>query len=241
MDDLLKGAVAHSGLRLHYLFSALTDAQWQRLRAHVHPLRLAATQRLFAQADRADGFFVIRSGSVKLFRESLSGLEKIMRLLESGQSFAESVLFCEPPRYPVHAQALIDTVLFKIEREPYLALLRESFDTCRAVMAQMVTRIHDHWDEIEALSLHGSQARVARYLLDLLPAHAASAPSAPSAASLPAVRLPAHKVLIAGQLGLAPETLSRGLRSLIDRRVIALHGQVVEILDPAGLSACAQG
>jgi CRP-like cAMP-binding protein len=223
-------AAAQASLRRHYLFSALTDTQWQNLRPRVHLLRLAAAQRLFAQGEPATAFFVVRSGSVKLFRESLSGLEKIMRLLKSNQSFAESVLFCEPPCYPVHAQAVTDTVLLRIEREPYLALLRESFDTSRAVMAQMVQRIHDHWDEIEALSLHGSQARVARYLLDLLPA----------AAAAPTVRLPAHKVLIAGQLGLAPETLSRGLRSLVERGVIAVHGQVVQILDPQALSQSAQ-
>ena len=62
----------------------------------------------------------------------------------------------------------------------------------------------------------------------------------PAAAAASTVRLPAHKVLIAGQLGLAPETLSRGLRSLVERRVIAVRGQMVQILDPQALSQSAQ-
>lgn len=215
-------------LRRHYLFSALSEPQWQALRANVRALQLAAGNRLFDQDDPADAFFVVCSGAVKLFRESAAGVEKIMRLIKSGQSFAESVLFSDPPRYPVHAEAVSPSLLAAVPREPYLALLRESFDTCRAVMAQMVQRIHHHWDEIEALSLHGSQARVARYLLDLAPGAAATA-----------VRLPARKTLIAGQLGLAPETLSRGLRALADRRIIAVRRQIVEILDPQALSECA--
>ncbi len=220
--------VMERNLRRHYLFSVLSDSQWQRLRAHVRALKPAAGERLFDQGDPADAFFVVCSGSVKLFRESAAGLEKIMRLIKSGQSFAESVLFSDPPQYPVHAETVSASLLAAVPREVYLTLLRESFDTCRAVMAQMVQRIHHHWDEIEALSLHGSQARVARYLLDLAPGAAATA-----------VRLPARKTLIAGQLGLAPETLSRGLRALADRRIIVVRRQIVEILDPRALSECA--
>ncbi|MGH8207543.1 MAG: Crp/Fnr family transcriptional regulator [Steroidobacteraceae bacterium] len=219
---------ARTSLRQHHLFSALTEAQWQALGPHMRRLRLTALQRLFMQGQKADAFFVVHCGSIKLFRESSSGLEKIVRLVKNEQSFAESVLFCEPPHYPVHAQAVTDTALFRIEREAYLAALRDSFDTCRAVMMQMVGRIYRQWDEIEALSLHGSHARVARYLYGLIPTGAS------------AIRLPARKALIAVQLGLAPETLSRGLRSLAQQRVIAVHGRVIEILDPRGLCESAQ-
>ncbi|MGH8150053.1 MAG: Crp/Fnr family transcriptional regulator [Steroidobacteraceae bacterium] len=200
------------------------------MQVEVGALQLAAGQRLFDQDAPAEAFFVVSSGSVKLYRESAAGVEKIMRLVKSGQSFAESVLFSDPPRYPVHAQCISASLLAVIPCEPYLALLRESFDTCRAVMAQMVDRIHRHWNEIEALSLHSSQGRVARYILDLAPtAHGAPA----------VVRFPAHKALIAGQLGLAPETLSRGLRALTDRGIIAVRRQTVEILDPVALGECA--
>lgn len=219
-------AASERSLRKHYLFAALTEPQWERIRTQVRALRLPAGGRLFERDDPADAFFVVLTGGMKLYRESAAGFEKIMRLVRSGQSFAESVLFSDPPRYPVHAEAVSSSVLAAVPREPFLALLRESFDTCRAVMAAMVERIHHHWDEIEALTLHSSQGRVARYLLELTPSLASRARE---------VRLPARKTLIAGQLGLAPETLSRGLRALADRGVIAVHGQTVEILDQKAL------
>lgn len=234
MSHVPLDAVMERSLRQHYLFSALSDAQWKHLRPHVRGLQLAAQERLFGQDDPADAFYVVCSGSFKLFRESAAGVEKIMRLIKSGQSFAESILFSDPPRYPVHAQAISASLLVAVPRETYLALLRESFDTCRAVMAQMVSRIHRHWDEIESLSLHSSQARVARYLLDLAPA---ALP--PGSAGTRTVRLPNRKALIAGQLGLAPETLSRGLRALTDRHIIAMRRHIVEILDAEALSDCA--
>jgi CRP/FNR family transcriptional regulator, dissimilatory nitrate respiration regulator len=228
-------SVAQRNLRRHYLFAALSDAQWQRMQAEVGALQLAAGHRLFAQDEPAEAFFVVSSGSIKLYRESAAGVEKIMRLVKSGQSFAESVLFSDPPRYPVHAQCISASLLAVVPCEPYLALLRESFDTCRAVMAQMVDRIHRHWNEIEALSLHSSQGRVARYILDLAP----TVHGAPAAGTPAVVRFPAHKALVAGQLGLAPETLSRGLRALADRGIIVVRRQTVEILDPVALGECA--
>lgn len=214
----------HDSVRGHYLFAGLDDEQWRTLMPHLHQRKLRAGKRLFAQGDRAEHFFVVRKGAMKLFRLSPQGAEKVMRLVHDGGSFAEGVLFADPPRYPVHAQALEDTGLLAIEREAYLALLRVSFDACRAVMAQMAQRICVHWDEIESLSLHGSAQRVARYLLTQLPAPTSKT-----------VRLPAPKAQIAAQLGLAPETFSRALRTLRQRGQIDVQGARIRVRKPEGL------
>ena len=219
-------------LRKHYLFAALDDQQWLRLYPQVRVHALACGERLFSQGEPATAFFVVCEGSVKLFRDSAQGLEKIMRLVRSGHSFAESVLFSEPPRYPVHAEAVTASILAAVDREAYLALLRESFDSCRAVMAQMVKRIQAHWDEIEMLSLHGSEARVARYLLGL---HASRGET-----SATPIRLPTRKVLIAAQLGLAPETLSRALHNLSENGLISVKASNVSIRNLEALRHRAQ-
>ncbi|MER3547290.1 MAG: Crp/Fnr family transcriptional regulator [Rhodanobacteraceae bacterium] len=216
-------------LRRHYLLAAVDDAQWQRLSPHLHVRRLRVGQRLFSQGDSADVFYIVRYGKMRLFRVSPQGGEKIMRLVRAGQSFAESVLFTEPPCYPVHAQAVEACELIAIEREAYLRILRESFETCRAVMAQMTERIHTHWNEIEALSLHGAVPRLARYLLEQ---HASRDSSA--------LHLPFPKAQIAAQLAVTPETLSRGLRTLIGRGVIAVRGPVIRILNEPALRSIAR-
>jgi CRP-like cAMP-binding protein len=216
-------------LRKHYLLAAINDAQWRALSPCLHPRRLRAGQTLFSQGDHADFFYIVVSGTVKLFRVSAQGAEKIMRLVRGGQSFAESILFSDPPRYPVHAQAAEDSELVAIEGEAYLRILRESFETCRAVMAQMTQRIQAHWNEIEALSLHGAVPRVARYLLEQLAQQGG-----------PHLRLPAAKSQIAAQLGLAPETLSRGLRTLSENGAISVRGALVQVRDEALLRQTTQ-
>ena len=207
-------------LREHYLLAAINDAQWSTLSPYLHPRHLRAGQNLFSQGDRAEAFYIVVRGTMKLFRVSPQGTEKIMRLVRGGQSFAESILFSDPPRYPVNAQAAEDCELVTIECEAYLRILRESFETCRAVMSQMTQRIQAHWNEIEALSLHGAVPRVANYLLEQLVLQGG-----------PHLRLPVAKSQIAAQLGLAPETLSRGLRTLSERGAISVRGALVQVHD----------
>lgn len=221
-----KQQVPAAELRQHYLFAALTDAQWAAIVPDVHVRTFRPRQRLFSQGDRADAIFLLRRGVVKLFRVSAEGQEKIMRLIGPQMSFAESVMFMDEPRYPVHAEGVEPGELIAIESAAYLDLLRDSFATCRTVMAQMTQRIQAHWDEIEALTLQNSRYRIVNYLLGLVEE---------GAAGNVRVTLPSRKLLIATQLAVTPETLSRVLHGLADEGLIEVHDYDVQIRDVAAL------
>jgi CRP-like cAMP-binding protein len=214
-------SLAHE-LRHHYLFSALSDAELQRLLATAQTRRFAAGERLFSHGDTALHFFLLRSGCVKLFRLSPEGDEKIMRLIRPSETFAETILFMDPPRYPVHGEGVDPGELVTLDRDTFLAILKESFPTCRAVMAQLTLRIQSHWDEIETLALQNSRYRVVHYLLGLLPTGASGRVT---------VTLPARKTLIAAHVAVTPETLSRTLRALSDESLIDVADDVVTIRD----------
>lgn len=211
--------LAHE-LRQHYLFSALSDAERERLLATAQVRRFAAGESLFRHGDPATQLFLLRSGSVKLYRLSPEGDEKIMRLIQPSETFAESILFMDTPRYPVHGEGVETGELLALDRETFLAILQESFPTCRAVMAQMTLRIQSHWDEIETLALQNSRYRVVHYLLGLLPAGASGSMT---------VTLPARKTLIAARVAVTPETLSRIFRALSEEGLADVAGDVVTI------------
>lgn len=206
----------------HYLFSALDDAQLGKVLATTIIDTYPKGERLFRRGEPAHAFYMVVTGKVKLYRLSPDGHEKIMRLLGPGQTFAESVMFMDPPRYPVHAEAVESSTVAAFKRESFIQLLQESFDICRAVMAQMTQRIQAHWDEIEALALLNSRYRVVHYLLGLVPE---------GKKGTIVITLPTHKSLIAAQLALQPETLSRLLRSLSDEALIELDDDNVAIPD----------
>ena len=207
-------------LKHHYLFAALDDVQLDKVLAGTTVNSVTRGERLFRHGDRASAFYMVVSGKIKLYRLSPDGHEKIMRLLGPGQTFAESIMFMDTPRYPVHAEAVEHATVAAVRREIFTQLLQESFDTCRAVMAQMTNRIQAHWDEIEALALLNSRYRVVHYLLGLVP---------DGQQGTAMVTLPAQKTLIAAQLALQPETLSRIWRVLSDEGLIALDGDNVLI------------
>lgn len=221
-------ANALRGLGSHYLFAALRDEQWAALSRHMHTKILGAGQHLFARGDPAHKFFLLTAGLVKLYRVSAEGQEKIMRLIRPAMTFAESVMFMDEPRYPVHAEAVERSTLFAIDTAAYLDILRESFDTCRTVMATMAQRIQAHWDEIEALTLQDSRYRVVRYLLSLLPDDAGREAR---------ITLPSRKSLIAAHLAASPETLSRILNALRQEGLIEVHDYEIYLPDVWALRA----
>ncbi|HEX5314712.1 MAG TPA: Crp/Fnr family transcriptional regulator [Gammaproteobacteria bacterium] len=213
-------------LRQHYLFRNLNEAQLARILARSRERAFERGERLFSRGEPAATFFLLRRGSAKLYRVSREGQEKVMRFIRPPQSFAETVMFMDVPRYPVHGDGVQPGVLLAIDCAAFLDILRESFATCRAVMAQMTVRIQAHWDEIEELTLENSRFRVVHYLLGL----------APDGGSGPVtVTLPARKLLIASQLAITPETLSRILRSLSEEGLIEVQAAQVTLRDVAAL------
>lgn len=217
----------NGGLPEHYLFDSLDAAQRRKLLEHVRTRRLSAGETLFAQGDPASHFWWLERGQIKLYRLSRGGHQKIMGLAEPGQTFAEGVLFMDTPRYPVNAEAVTASTVLGIERETYLAIIETSFATCRALFRHMVRRTQHHLDEIEALTIQNARFRLVNYLLRLLG----------TAEDNTTIKLPARKLLIASQLAVQPETLSRLFRELEEDGLIRVHGERIEITDSEALRA----
>lgn len=210
-------------LRHHYLFSALTTHQWRELVPHLAIRKLEPETDLLLETNQGT-FGILLDGRIKLYRVTARGDKRMLRIVHPNQSFAENTLFSDCPDGLIMARMLCQSVVAFISRHAYLNLLRQSFDTSQAVMTRMTEHIDAYSDEIERLSLTSSLARVAHYLLHLR----AGAPDN-------VLCLPSSKCAIARQLGLAPETLSRALRTLIDQNLINVGRNTIEIRDSDAL------
>jgi len=94
-----------------------------------------------------------------------------------------------------------------------------------------VARAHRQQTELAVSRLaKDAEARCAEWLLR----HAES-----SDKGVCSVQLQQRKRLIAAQLGIAPETLSRVLRHLRERSLISGSGRTVNLVDPSGLRSLA--
>ncbi|HHQ43201.1 MAG TPA: Crp/Fnr family transcriptional regulator, partial [Chromatiales bacterium] len=143
-------------LRRLPVLAALSDEQLARVRRGARLVELAEGEHLFEHGQRAERFFMLREGRIKLYRLSPEGDEKVIEIIRPGQSFAEAVMFMEGKRYPVSAQALVRSELVAFDNAVFLQILRESVDTCFRVMAAMSMRLRARVNEIEALALQNA-------------------------------------------------------------------------------------
>lgn len=225
-------AIADEELRLHPFFAELDAADLAAMRDGVRRVRLAPGERLFEMGQRAERFWLVRSGRIKLYRIAPNGAEKVIEVMGPGQTFAEAVMFLTLREYPVNSEALTEAEVLGFDAERFLAVLRGSPETCLRVLGGLSLRLRRRIDEIEALSLQNSTLRVITWLLQHLPHEA-------GAGDGHLIRLEVQKKVLASRLSLQPETLSRVLHGLADRGVIAVEGPELRVLDAARLRALA--
>jgi CRP-like cAMP-binding protein len=207
-------------LRRLPLLSELDEQQIGRMRDTRRTFSFAAGETLFHMGDQCGNFYYLDSGTVKLFRISPSGQEKIVEIIRPGQTFAEAVMFFAQPLYPVNAEALEDTMLTAFDSATFMSMLRESTDTCIRLLGTLSMRLHHRLNEIDALSLQNSMLRVVNYLLRRLE---------DSASSEGAIELESSKKVIAARLSIQPETFSRVLHALTDSGAIAVDGRTIRV------------
>jgi CRP-like cAMP-binding protein len=130
----------------------------------------------------------------------------------------------------VDAIAETDVVLRRIPLSRFRQSLAAMPVAARTVMQDVATA-HRRQTELAVSRLaKDAEARCAEWLLR----HAK-----PGEKGALAVPLEQRKRLIAAQLGIAPETLSRVLRHLRERSLISGTGRVLNVIDPGGLRSLA--
>ena len=154
--------------------------------------------------------------------ESPRGDEKILALVNPGQSFAEAVMFMQAPMYPVSAGATEPTTLIAVPSADFLAALKDDTATCLRMLGALSQRLMAQVQEIESLTLESAGNRLIRHLVRRAVRDADG-------------RLRVHfdetRQMLASQLSIKPETLSRLTRALTDAGLIAADGRDIIILD----------
>lgn len=215
-------------LKDNHLFSALSDEQLEQLSSAITVKSLAQGGHLFEAGSKAEEFYLVASGQIKLYRLSPAGQEKVIEIIRPGQTFAEALMFLDIPAYPVNAQALADTKVYAIKNRAFMEILRGSVDLCFKVMADISMRLKRHLNEIDALTLQNATLRVVNYLSYLIPNCADSSVQ---------IALPAAKNVIASRLSITPETFSRILHTLSDKGLITVDGLQIQVHDVVQLRA----
>ena len=212
-----------------HLCRGLDTEELTRLAAIASVRSWTAGSLMFSQGDRAEGFFVLLSGLVRIYKSSPDGREYTLHRIGPGQMFAEAAVF-DTDRYPANAAALEDSQTAFFPRHAFVSLLAESPRLALKIIAGLAAFVREFNQKLEDLSLREVPARLASYLLE----HAAESPDH-------LVALDQSKTDLAKSLGTISETLSRVLRKMIDRGLVEVDGPSIMILDREGLETVADG
>lgn len=165
-------------------------------------------ETIFLQGDQATAIYIVAAGWVKLYRVAPSGAEAVVGVFTKGRSFGEAVAF-RTDVYPVAAEAVTDCSLIRIEADSLLRQIRESPEIAISILSATFVHLNGLVAHVEGLKAQTGVQRIAEFLLDL----------APCSVGACEVTLPYDKVLIAGRLGMKPESLSRAFAKLRDHGV----------------------
>jgi len=214
-------------LRRAPLFSEISEEQLEKLADIASAVTLPADASVFSQGNRADAFYLLVEGAVKVAKTLLDGRGTTIRYVAAGDTFGESVLFHDT--YPSSAETLAPSRLCRFETRAFRKLMLAEPELALVTIAAMARRLVMLNQRVEELLLP-VPARLARYLLELCDEQ-----GTPSRC-----RLTCSKHELASRLGTVPETLSRALSRLAAGRLIAVHGKDIEVTNIDGLERLTQ-
>lgn len=204
----------------HPFFKHFGQAEQEHLMAQSHEQAFSAGELLIQQGQLAERFFLVLSGRVKLYRISADGQEKVVEIIQAGQTFAEAVMFMQRSEYPVCAETLEAVQLVSVPNRLMLTLLQENPQACLRLLGHTSMRLHQRLGELETLTLQNATQRFALYLIQQLEDRAQERVD---------IELPLPKRLIAARLSMQPETLSRIMARLHQEGLIEMRGRNIHI------------
>ncbi|MDJ0709401.1 MAG: Crp/Fnr family transcriptional regulator [Woeseiaceae bacterium] len=213
-----KDTAQYEAIRGHYLFAGLDEAVFEALANDITIESYEKGEVLFHRGDAAHDFFYIESGHVELSLISPDGQKKIVEVIGHDRTFAEAIVFMRSGKFPVTAEALTDTVVYRISNESYRTMLRENNDACMRLLSDVCRHLHQRVQEIERLTIQNARSRLSSYLID----HVVEVDDDEAT-----VRLDLPKHIIASRLSITPETLSRLLRAMSDDGILTVDDRLV--------------
>lgn len=180
------------------VFSDLRPETLEMLLAESNLMTIRPGHCLFRQGEKAVSFFIVLDGWIKLFRVTPAGDEAVLNVLSKGESFGEAVALTGG-RYPATACAVSRAQVIVIPAEHVINCIQEMPDIAIAMIASTSQDLHRLVHRVEQLTAQSGVQRVAEFLISLSPCDEGPC----------TISLPYDKSLIAGRLGLQPESLSR--------------------------------
>ena len=214
-------AIANS-LRACALFDGIAAEDLESIATFVVPKALNKGDYLFHEGSPAEGFYVVRSGSINVHRVSPAGREQVISVFRAGQSFAEAAVASQGG-YPADARALEASNVLLVPKTDFVELLRRRPELALRMLASMSLHLRVIVGLVDDLTLNDVETRLANWLLKRSKLHGGT----------PTIQLDGTKRVLAAELGTSSETLSRTLAKFRDDGLLTVEGKSITLIKPA--------
>lgn len=187
-------------------------------------------QPIFSQDEKAEGFYVVQSGKVKVYKLSPDGKEQILHIFSQGHPIGEVPVFAGTT-FPAHAESYEDCELLFFPRDQLRDLFARDPSLAMNMLAVLSHRLREFTSTIEDLTLKELPSRLATYLMHLQD----------ESGGQETVHLDVSKGTLAKILGTSQETLSRVFKRMSDEAIITVERRSITILNDAALEDLAEG
>lgn len=204
------------------LFDLMTSEQKSVIYNKARLKNLTAGETLFNRGDFAEHFYLVNKGQIKILRLMSTGDEKVFKVFTHGGTIAEVAMFVPSQQYPMTAIAEIDTQVSVFHKKHLFELIETSPQLALAIMRFMSQRIASLMDTIDTLTQVNADQRLVMFFAQQY---------AKQSSEKPSITLPYAKKVLAGQLSIKPETLSRILKKFKQNELIIEQGSQVSFPD----------
>ncbi len=211
------------------LFNGLQKEYLDQLTAITYEKTYERGETIFFDGDICNGFYLVGTGKVKIFKMSFSGKEQILHIFGPGEPFGEVPVFNGTP-FPASAQPLVKSTVVFIPRDKFIQLIEKRPEIALNMLAILSFRLRRFTVQIENLSLKEVPARLSAYLLYLMKEQN----------NEEVVSLEISKGQLASLLGTIPETLSRIFAKMSEEKLIQVAGRDIRVIDKEGLEMRAE-
>lgn len=207
-----------------FLFNTFTEKEINLLLVSCSLKNVDRGEQIFSEGLDATAFFIVVSGKVKVYKLSPDGREYTLHIHGPGDLVAEAAIF-DSIVYPASCMALEDTSLVRISKEGFLHLVKGHPELSLKMMSAYSKRLRQFVAKIEELSLKDIKSRLAGYLIG----------NSIVENGVTVCHLSYSKKELSSLLGTIPETLSRALSFLKQKKLISEKDDAIIIHDPEKL------
>lgn len=147
-----------------FAFQELPPVVLQKLADCASVIRLEPREVLFHQGDPAEYIYLVHSGVLRLIEHSINGQDVSLQVFGRGDVMGIFTIAGTNP-LPGRVEALDESIVFAIHRDPFLNLLCQYPELSLCVIKMLISRITSAHNRIRELIVERAEQRLARALL----------------------------------------------------------------------------